>query len=459
MSFRLRVTLAAGAAVLVVAIATSAVVYALVRRDLRGQIDDSLQRGRPPPISQIDRLREATRQPNDLADVDEALFGDRFLQVADEQGEVVVHYTEAILPVPDEVRRLAARPAGTDVFYDSEVGGTPVRVYAIAADGVVVQFGRSLVEVNESLRQLVVVLAAVSAAGLVLAVVLGRLVAAAAVAPVHRLSAAADGIARTGDLSRHIDVSGRDELAQLAAGFNTMLDALDASLSRQRHLVADASHELRTPLASVRTNVEVLQRATHLDPRERDQLLRDIVAQIEELTRLVENLVELARGDDTEDPFETFDLGDVVADVVGRARRNHAAVDFELIRSPSPSTIRGAPSRVDRAVSNLVDNAAKWSPAGGQIRIDVVGAAVAVTDEGPGVDPVDHPHVFDRFYRSAGARSLPGSGLGLAIVKQVADSHHAQVSVDRPLRGGARFVLRFPPWPERIERDAAASHR
>jgi two-component system sensor histidine kinase MprB len=279
----------------------------------------------------------------------------------------------------------------------------------------------------------------------VLAVVLGRLVAAAAVAPVHRLSAAADGIARTGDLSRHIEVSGRDELAQLAAGFNAMLDALDASLSRQRHLVADASHELRTPLASVRTNVEVLQRATHLDPSERDQLLRDIVAQIEELTRLVEDLVELARGDDAEDPFETVDLAEVVADVVGRARRNRAAVDFELIRSPSPSTIRGAPSRVDRAVSNLVDNAAKWSPAGGLVRIEVVGAAVAVTDEGPGIDPVDLPHVFDRFYRSAQARSLPGSGLGLAIVKQVADSHQARVSVDRDPRGGARFVLRFPP--------------
>jgi two-component system, OmpR family, sensor histidine kinase MprB len=459
MSFRLRVTLAAAAAVLVVAMATSVVVYALVRRDLRGQIDDSLQRGRPPPILQIDRLREANRQPNDVADLDDTLFGDRFLQVADEQGEVVVHYTEAILPVPDEVRRLAARPAGTDLFYDSEVAGTPVRVYAVAADGVVVQFGRSLVEVNESLRQLVGVLAGLSAVGLVLAVVLGRLVAAAAVAPVHRLSAAADGIARTGDLSRHIEVSGRDELAQLAAGFNAMLDALDASLSRQRHLVADASHELRTPLASVRTNVEVLQRATHLDPSERDQLLRDIVAQIEELTRLVEDLVELARGDDAEDPFETVDLAEVVADVVGRARRNRAAVDFELIRSPSPSTIRGAPSRVDRAVSNLVDNAAKWSPAGGLVRIEVVGAAVAVTDEGPGIDPVDLPHVFDRFYRSAQARSLPGSGLGLAIVKQVADSHQARVSVDRGPRGGARFVLRFPPSLECTERDASASHR
>jgi two-component system sensor histidine kinase MprB len=149
----------------------------------------------------------------------------------------------------------------------------------------------------------------------------------------------------------------------------------------------------------------------------------------------------------------------VVADVVARARRNHAAVDIELIRGPSPSTIRGAPGRVDRAVSNLVDNAAKWSPAGGQIRIDVVGAAVAVTDEGPGVDPVDLPHVFDRFYRSARARSLPGSGLGLAIVKQVADSHDARVSVDRAPRGGARFALRFPPLPESTERHSAAWRR
>jgi two-component system sensor histidine kinase MprB len=221
-----------------------------------------------------------------------------------------------------------------------------------------------------------------------------------------------------------------------------MLDALSDSLGRQRQLVADASHELRTPLATVRTNVEVLERADELAPGDRSMLIGDTVAQVAELTRLVEDLVELARGDGQEEPFSVVDLDELTRRVVDAVRRNHPSVTFRV--DGVPSLIRGAPARVSRAVSNLVDNAAKWSPPESEVEVLVRDGAVAVRDHGPGVEPADLPHVFDRFYRSPEARAMPGSGLGLAIVKQVADSHGGTVTAEAAPGGGARFVLRFP---------------
>jgi two-component system, OmpR family, sensor histidine kinase MprB len=444
MSFRLRVTLAAGAATLLVVVAVSAAVYVQVRRDLRGQVDDSLGRNVVASLDLEDvELPSGTELADRMTAGERFPFTDRFMQVVDSDGDVVRNYTETALPVTEEVVE-AARGERSSFFYDDETAdGTPVRVRAVSVgDGLAVQFGRSLDEVHESLRQLVVTLGAISAGAVGLALLLGRVVASAAVAPVHRLSDAAETVAHTGDLSHHISVSGRDELGRLAGSFNTMLDALESSLSRQRQLVADASHELRTPLASVRTNVEVLQRGNGLEPAEREQLLGDVVAQIGELSRLVDDLVELARGEDDDEAFESLRLERVVAEVVDRARRNHPTLDFRV--TASRSEVRGARRRVDRAVTNLVDNAAKWSPTGGRVDVVVGGGAVVVSDEGPGIDPADVPHVFDRFYRSARARSMPGSGLGLAIVKQVADSHGGTVSVGAARRGGAQVVLRLP---------------
>jgi two-component system, OmpR family, sensor histidine kinase MprB len=443
MSFRLRVTLAAGAATLLVVVAVSAAVYVLVRRDLREQVDDSLGAN----VASLDLEDFEPPSGVDLADRGNAggrfPFTDRFMQVIDADGNIVRNYTETALPVTEEVVD-AARGERSSLFYDDETAdGTAVRVRVVSVgDGLAVQFGRSLEEVHESLRQLVVTLGVISAGAVGVALLLGRVVASAAVAPVHRLSDAAETVAHTGDLSHHISVPGRDELGRLAGSFNTMLDALESSLSQQRQLVADASHELRTPLASVRTNVEVLQRRSGLEPAERELLLGDVVAQIGELSRLVDDLVELARGEDEDEAFESLPLERVVAEVVDRARRNHPTLEFRM--TASRSEVRGARRRVDRAVTNLVDNAAKWSPRGGRVDVAVGGGAVVVSDEGPGIDPADAPHVFDRFYRSARARSMPGSGLGLAIVKQVADSHGGTVSVGAARRGGARVVLRLP---------------
>jgi two-component system sensor histidine kinase MprB len=445
-SFRTRVTIAAGCAVLVAILATSGAVYVLVERNLRGQVDRALQSFGGPMVSQqmFERFDPAEITGRSDTGLD-TLFDDRYVQVVDAEGAVVWALPGRELPTTAAVLEVA-QGERSDAFLDTEVAGDSVRVYVRPMlDGGAVLVGQSLDDVDTSLRQLVVALAAISAMALGIAALVGRFVAAAAVAPVQRLSEAAEAVAQTGDLSQHIPVSGRDELGRLAASFNTMLDALDASLSRQRQLVADASHELRTPLASVRTNVEVLARGDELAPDDLARLRHDIVAQIVELTRLVDDLVELAREDHDHEPVTVFALDRVVAKVVGSAERRHPEAHFEL--TLVPGSVRGTPSRVERAVSNLVDNAVKWSPPDAPIEVAVVDGTVAVCDRGPGIDPVDLPHIFDRFYRSVTARRLPGSGLGLAIVKQVADDHDGTVTVHARTGGGSRFELRLPAAP------------
>jgi two-component system sensor histidine kinase MprB len=249
-------------------------------------------------------------------------------------------------------------------------------------------------------------------------------------------------VADTGELSHHVDVAGRDEFSQVADGFNGMLDALSESLRQQRQLVADASHVLRTPLATVRTNVEVLRRSDELDASDRAQLIRDTVAQVAELTRLVNNMIELARGREEPGTFGLVRLDELVASVVDQARPNYPSVDFEL--TAVPSTVWGSPDRLSRAVSNLVDNAAKWTRPSTPVEIIVDNRSVTVRDHGPGVGATDVPHIFDRFYRSLSASGVPGSGLGLAIAKQTAQAHGGSIVVQGADGGGAEFILQFP---------------
>jgi two-component system, OmpR family, sensor histidine kinase MprB len=441
-TLRIRVTLAAGLAVLLAVVAVSITVYGVVRANLRGQIDESLSQlnhDRPPSgsVEQHSSPDGTTAVPRDLPLVHQV-----FRQVVDRDGKIITRFGDRPLPVNAQVLAVA-RGQRDEAFFDVEVDGTSVRVYATSAgQGEALQIGRSLTEVDETLHQLALTLTAISVLAVGLAVVLGRLVAAAAVAPVHRVAEAADTVAQTGELSHHIPVPGGDDLGRLVASFNTMLDALSESLAQQRRLVADASHELRTPLATVRTNVEVLARADELASDDRTMLIRDTVAQIEELTRLVGDLVELARGDGQEEPFTVVDLDDLTRRIVDVARRNHPSVAFRV--DGVPSLVRGAPARVMRAVSNLVDNAGKWSPPGAQVEVDVRDGSVTVRDHGPGIDPADLPHVFDRFYRSPEARAMPGSGLGLAIVKQIADSHGGTVAAATAPGGGALFTLQLP---------------
>jgi two-component system sensor histidine kinase MprB len=275
---------------------------------------------------------------------------------------------------------------------------------------------------------------------------LALLAARATLRPVHRLTETVEDVAATGDLSRRVDadavgLTGDDELSRLATSFNAMLAALDDSLTAQRRLVADASHELRTPITSLRTNIEVLVREGELDAGDRERLRHDIDGQLIELSALVGGVIDLARGDEPVEHVEAVRLDEVVTDAVEQAEFHWPNLQFRM--ELEPAVVTGVPDRIGLAVTNLLDNAGKWSPDGAVVEVVLEGPEVSVRDRGPGVDPADAPFVFDRFWRSPAARSLPGSGLGLAIVRQVAEAHGGSASVEPAAGGGARFRVRF----------------
>jgi two-component system sensor histidine kinase MprB len=296
--------------------------------------------------------------------------------------------------------------------------------------------------VDTSLRHLRILLLLITLLGTGLAAVAGLVVARAGLAPVRRLTDTVEQITATGDLSRRIDVTSDDELGRLSARFDEMLDSIQALQSSQRQLVADASHELRTPLTSLRTNLEVLARGDGLSAAEREHLLHDVVAELEDLSVLVGDLTELARGSAVDETPEEVRLDEVAERALERARRRAPELDYRA--DLQPSVVRGTAARLDRAIGNLLDNAAKWSPAGSVVELTVADGTVVVRDHGSGIPAEDLPFVFDRFYRSAAGRSMPGSGLGLAIVRQVAESHGGSVTAENADGGGALFTLRFP---------------
>jgi len=310
--------------------------------------------------------------------------------------------------------------------------------------GFAVRLRRPLGETDDTLARLRWILFAIGLVGVGVAVGLGLLVARTALAPVRRLTEAAEHVTETQDLSSRIDAAGNDELSRLAGSFNTMLGALERSQGAQRQLVADASHELRTPMTSLRTNVEVLARTDELTPVERRVILGDVVAQLDELTELVGDLVELARdGEQPEAELQDVRLDDLVADAVERARRRAPTADFRT--ELEPTVVHGVPERLHRAVANLLDNAVKWSPPGTPIDVVVAEGELVVRDHGPGIPDEDVDRVFDRFYRAPSARGLPGSGLGLAIVRQIAERHGGRVSAETADGGGALLRLRLSP--------------
>ena len=221
-----------------------------------------------------------------------------------------------------------------------------------------------------------------------------------------------------------------------------MLGALDESQRAQRQLVADASHELRTPLTSLRTNIEVLARRSDLEPAKRAALLADLTGQLEEMSVLVTDLVEVAADGRPELEASEVQLDAVAQDAVTRAQRLAPQITFRT--DLQESIVHGVPSRLERAIGNLLDNAVKWSEPGSVVELRVAGGEVVVRDHGPGIDAADLPHVFDRFYRAASARALPGSGLGLAIVRQVASEHGGSVTIESPPGGGTLVRLTLP---------------
>lgn len=320
--------------------------------------------------------------------------------------------------------------------------GESFRVATVSAgSGQALVLAQPLGPNQRTLEKLSGVLFVFGALGLLAALMAGWLVARNGLRPVRRLTTAVERIAVTEDLTP-LRVEGDDEVARLATAFNQMLLALGASRDRQRRLVADASHELRTPLTSLRTNLDLLRQAegnTALPPEARLELLDDVRGQIEELSALVGDLVELARDEPTTRTVAEVDLAEVVERAVTRVRRRAHGVSFDVALDPWP--VVGDASTLERAVTNLLDNAAKWSPSDGTVTVRLVDGVLTVDDEGHGIAEADRPHVFERFYRAEESRAMPGSGLGLAIVRQVVDRHGGRIEVSESPSGGARFSL------------------
>ncbi|WP_277498076.1 HAMP domain-containing sensor histidine kinase [Nocardioides sp. ChNu-99] len=308
------------------------------------------------------------------------------------------------------------------------------------------------------LGKLGLVMVVLGASGVLLAGLAGTAVARNGLRPVRRLTDAVEEIARTEDL-RPLQVEGDDEIARLATAFNQMLTALEASRVRQRQLVADASHELKTPLTSLRTNLDLLAQAESasaaavLPPETRRELIDDVRAQIMELSTLIGDLVELARDEQVRHVVEPVSLVEVLDRSVSRVRLRAPSVTFEV--RAAPWWLVGESHSLERAITNLLDNAAKWSPAGGRVVATLANGILTVDDEGPGIPEPDRPHVFERFFRSTESRGMPGSGLGLSIVRQVAERHAGTVAASESPSGGARMTLQLPGSP--LHPDAAGT--
>jgi len=442
MSFRARIALASSFAVALAVVLASGVVYVVARGQIRAPIDQTLDQ-RADQISHLPL--EGFKSPTGETFLSlQPGFGEPnvYIQVVKENGKTIrPPYDHVPLPVGSAELAVARGDAGA--FRDDiNVNGTHLRVLTFPyAPGYAVQVARPLNEVDDTLRKLGLLLLLIAGAGIAVAAMLGLLVSRAALRPVTRLTETAERVTETGDLSERMDVSGRDELSRLAATFNSMLAALEESTRAQRQLVADASHELRTPLTSLRTNIEVLQSDRALPPEERHRLLSDVIEQVGEMTTLIAELIELARAEQqTTDPEEVrLDL--LASEALERARRNRSEVTFTA--DMEEATVRGVPATIERAIANLLDNAAKWSPPGGEVHLEVRDGEVTVRDHGPGIPEEDLPYVFDRFYRARSARGLPGSGLGLAIVRQVAEAHGGEVVAEHADGGGTLMTLRL----------------
>jgi two-component system, OmpR family, sensor histidine kinase MprB len=434
--------LMAGLAVVLV----SAAAFLTVRVNLLQSLDANL-------VERAEALAQTQFDSRQLVGIPTAVFGaaDIRLAVVIDTGTTIS--AQGAPPPPLGTDELAvARGDSPSSARTGTLEGRSYRVVAVpAGDGQALVIAQRLDTTEQVLTRLGVALPIVGGIGVVLAAFAGVAVARAGLRPVDRLTAATERVASTGDL-RPIPVDGTDELARLTRSFNDMLGALAASQEQQRRLVADAGHELRTPLTSMRTNLELLAAASKpgapaLPDGDRAEILEDVQAQIAELSTLVGDLVELARDDTPTVVHEPVELTDVVSRALERARRRAGPVEF--VPMLVPWTLIGDTTALERAVLNLLDNAAKWSPAGGRVRVqmrplDEWSMVLEVADAGPGISDEDLPHVFDRFYRADTSRTMPGSGLGLAIVRQVAVRHGGAVWAGRAPEGGALLVLRLP---------------
>jgi two-component system sensor histidine kinase MprB len=444
-----RISLVAAAAVAIAVAIIGCVSYFAVRHQLLGQIDSELR-------VQAESIQSNPRQLGSVmfSSIPASDGGPaQYWQLVQADGK----------PVPDMGTRLpgdkgaAAVASGQSEYLSNvTVDGVLFREFTFplisaeyAGQQLAVQLARPLQPAESVLSKLRVILALVFLAGVALAAGLGRLAARRVLTPLAEVTATAQLIGETDDLSQRLEIRADDEVGQLAERFNVMLErleisrvALDASVASQRQLVADASHELRTPVTSLRTNIEVLLSGGVVDEEDRRQLLADVVEQSEELSTLVADLIDVARGDVPPEHLEDARLDRLVESALERARRHSPGVDFTA--DLKPVVVTGSAERLMRAINNLLDNASGHTAPGTPVHVTVDGGGVTVRDSGQGISEQDLPHLFDRFYRGENSRARQGSGLGLAIVRQVAEQHGGTISAANAPDGGAVFTLTLP---------------
>jgi two-component system sensor histidine kinase MprB len=443
---RTRLTAAAAVAATFAIIAVVAVAYIAVHHELYSNIDGQLRHQAANQHSI--RFDPQSLQPEVARDPDQTSGN---VQVVDIAGNTIKEVNG--LALPHAARDVAIARDGGSWLRTESVEGSPMRILTVRRTAqlsngqlvpVALQVALPLTAAENELHKLRVAFVLLVLLGFGMATVGTWFVVRRTMRPVARLTSAAEQIAVTRDLTTRIEDYGGDELGRLASTFNTMLDALERSLDQQRQLILDASHELRTPLASLRTNVEVLHDVERLSIEQRRSLLNGIVTQLDELTGLVADVVELARGEAPETSLEDVALDDLVGHEVDRARRHWQSLVFHY--DSEPVTVRGVPGRLSRAVANLLDNAGKFSPPGSEVEVALTsGGVLTVSDRGPGIPDHAIAHVFDRFYRADEARGLPGSGLGLSIVKQVVDGHGGTVSIANRPDGGTVVQVALSP--------------
>jgi two-component system sensor histidine kinase MprB len=346
------------------------------------------------------------------------------------------------LPVTARARDVAKTLSGA-YYFTADVGKTHLEIYVTpdVPDRKAIEAAVPLTTIDDALHGLLVTYGLLLGVGMVLAAWIGALVARSALAPIRRFTSQTEQITSALDKPRHIDEVGAIEIRRMAASFNQTLGALERSVEAQRHLIADASHELRTPIAALRSNIQIFLEADQLPPDEQAGLRDAILAELDDLTQLVSDVLSLARGATPNEAVEELELDAIVREATERAIRRSQNITFNT--ELEPTLINNSPDRVTRAVTNIVDNARKWSPADGEVEITLSGGVLTVRDHGPGFRPEDLAHVFERFYRSDDARRMPGSGLGLAIVKQAAEAHGGHATVSNAPDGGAVVTVSF----------------
>ncbi|NWF27723.1 HAMP domain-containing histidine kinase [Streptomyces sp. PKU-EA00015] len=463
---RSRLALLVATAVAAAVAVVSTVCWFVVRGKLYDEVDGKLHSANEnTPLRAIDiatTLSNCARKATDPADF-QGPRSDYYFQLArtDDDRPCVFarNYagTVRVTAADRDVAR-AGDPAIEAYRNGTDTEGRSVRVLTVAAvaappgGGVVrdtaVMYAFPLAETENTLRELALLLLVVSGIGVFGAGAAGLWVARTGLAPVDRLTGAVEHVARTEDLSVRIPIDGNDEIARLSRSFNAMTAALASSRDLQQQLIADAGHELRTPLTSLRTNIELLARSEDtgraIPPDDRRALLASVKAQMTELASLIGDLQELSRPDSAAHgrQVQVVALHEIVDGALERARLRGPELSFEA--DVRPWYVRGDQAALERALVNVLDNAVKFSPPGGAIEVRLRDGELTVRDHGPGIPREELPHVFERFWRSPSARSLPGSGLGLSIVARTVQQAGGEVALAAAEGGGTRAVIRLP---------------